>query len=145
MPNAPPFFAHIHLLFALLTRWFGLWTSGKPPARLVRLMEHTGRTLADAIRATLREDGVAFPEMDDRAFLVWFKTNCPGAIQAPPAPLHRMRGRGWGGGFSESEFAATVVKRCGKTADGACRPASRFAPTPAPPPHTVEGRQRAPP
>jgi hypothetical protein len=78
MPNANPFFAHIHLLFALLNRVFALWTHGKPPVRLQRLMERTGRALADDIRATLTEDGVAFPALDDRAFLKWFAKTAPG-------------------------------------------------------------------
>jgi hypothetical protein len=78
MPHANPFFAHIHLLFALLNRVFALWTHGKPPVRLQRLMERTGRALADDIRATLTEDGVAFPALDDRAFLKWFAKTAPG-------------------------------------------------------------------
>jgi hypothetical protein len=78
MPHANPFFAYIRLLLALLNRVFALWTHGKPPVRLQRLMERTGRALADDIRATLTEDGVAFPALDDRAFLKWFAKTAPG-------------------------------------------------------------------
>jgi hypothetical protein len=78
MPNANPFFAYIRLLLALLNRVFALWTHGKPPERLKRLLERTGRALADNIRATLTEDGVAFPALDDRAFLQWFAKTAPG-------------------------------------------------------------------
>jgi hypothetical protein len=91
MPYANPFFAQIHLLFALLTRLFSFWTHGKPPKRLVRLMRRAGRALADEIRATLSEDGVAFPPLDDRAFLQWFAKAAPGLGAACSAGFSRPK------------------------------------------------------
>jgi hypothetical protein len=76
-PASP--FPHLNLLFALLRRWLALWIAAKPPTRFVRMLAHTEHTLANAIRATLTADGVAFPTLDDPAFLVWFKTTCPGS------------------------------------------------------------------
>jgi hypothetical protein len=83
MAAPAPFLSHVDLLLALLRRWFGLWASGKPSARFVRVMERTEAELADAIRAALREDGVNFPALDDPAFLKWFAKNCPGSEQRP--------------------------------------------------------------
>jgi hypothetical protein len=67
-----PHLSLLNLLFALLRRWFALWSVGAPPKPFVRVLERTERDLADAIRATLTEDGVAFPALDDPAFLKWF-------------------------------------------------------------------------
>jgi hypothetical protein len=94
MTHADPNFPLIHLLFALVRHWFGFWTHGKPPASLVRAMERAEHTLADAIRATLREDGWAFPALDDRAFLKWFAKNCPGSDNQPIPGTRRSRGSG---------------------------------------------------
>lgn len=73
----PAAFSLTGLLLALLRRWLALWSHGAPPARFVALAERTEAELANAIRATLREDGVAFPTLDDPAFLVWFKQAYP--------------------------------------------------------------------
>jgi hypothetical protein len=94
MPRVTPIFAHINLLLALLTRWFGLWTGPKPGARLVGVLERTEATLADAIRATLAEDGVAFPSLDDPAFLKWFAKHAPGMSNAPGIATRRRRASG---------------------------------------------------
>jgi hypothetical protein len=141
MPHAAPPFALIHLLFALLRRLFGLWTHGKPPARLVRVFERTERTLADAIRATLTKDGVDFPALDDRAFLKWFAKNAPGLA---PVPLHRLRGRGRGGATFVRSPACEQAGWGDTLASWYVRD-TLFAPTPARPPQAREGVARAPP
>jgi hypothetical protein len=95
MVNAVSPLSHINLLFALLRRWFGLWRQGRPSPRLIATLELTEATLAAAIRATLTEDGVAFPELDDPAFLKWFAKNCPGAddhTETSPRPRHAPPG-----------------------------------------------------
>jgi hypothetical protein len=82
-----PHLRHVNLLIALLRRWFALWIGGAPSSALVRVLEQTERDLASAIRATLTVDGVAFPDLPDAAFLVWFKRHCPGSDDsAKPRP-----------------------------------------------------------
>jgi hypothetical protein len=80
MVNAASPLIHINLLFALLARMAALFGLGpRPPKPVVRALIRAEAALAAAIRATLREDGVAFPDLDDPAFLVWFNQNHPGS------------------------------------------------------------------
>jgi hypothetical protein len=89
--NAPvPHLSHLNLLFALLRRWMASWIGAKAPTRFVDALERTERELAAAIRATLTEDGVAFPALDDPTFLKWFAKQCRGSDQA--AWPHRSAG-----------------------------------------------------
>jgi predicted small integral membrane protein len=79
MNSVAPFFCHIRLMLALLARWMRLWAPGaKPPPGFVKVLEQTEERLAEAIRGTLTEDGVAFPALADRAFLKWFGKHAPG-------------------------------------------------------------------
>jgi hypothetical protein len=95
MPVPAPFLSHLNLAFALLWRWLGLWTGAKPPTRFVRVLERTERDLAAAIRATLRADGVAFPDLADAALLQWFARHPPCSdkptLAAVAARRHRNR------------------------------------------------------
>jgi hypothetical protein len=75
----------INLLLALLTRWLGLWRAGPPPARFVATLARTEAVLAEAIRATLAQEGVAVPGLDDAALLVWVKARSP-AVQGASMP-----------------------------------------------------------
>lgn len=73
MKPPTPAFGQIGLLFALLQRLMGLWVRGRtPPAPVVRTLVRAETTLAADIRATLTADAVAFPELPDQEFLVWF-------------------------------------------------------------------------
>jgi hypothetical protein len=84
MVNAAAPLAPINLLFALLARMLALFGLGpKPPALVVRALERGEAALADAIRATLRESGLAFPELPDAAFLGWFNRNHPCSDKSP--------------------------------------------------------------
>jgi hypothetical protein len=95
MTMVAPSFAPINLIFALLRRWLGLWLIGpRPPARFVALLERTEARLAGAIRATLAEDGVAFPTLDDPAFLKWFAEHAAGMRDAPGVAMRRRRASG---------------------------------------------------
>jgi hypothetical protein len=74
-------------LFALLAP-FGL--GPKPPALVVRTLERSEAAFADAIRATLREIGVANPDLPDPALLVWFNAHHP----CSDKPFLRVWGKG---------------------------------------------------
>jgi hypothetical protein len=153
MTNSPPAFALINLLFALITRWLGLWTHGQPPARFVALFERTERTLADAIRATLTEDGVAFPALDDRTFLKWFTTNAPSLGTAGSAGFRRQKTSRLKPALQVAAGRLSAPK-CVRNAAGheimraGLRNRARMRdnpPTPAPSPRAGEGNSRAPP
>jgi hypothetical protein len=70
MTCATPLFSHISLLLALLMRWLAFWAPGASASvRFIRVVKRTERALADAIRAALAQEGVAFPTLDAPAFL----------------------------------------------------------------------------
>ncbi len=106
MVNAMSPLCHINLLFALLTRWRGARRHGKPSARFVAVVERTEQALAQTIRATLAQDGVADPDLDDPAFLVWFKSHYPG-------PAHVARAAGGAGAPANAPFAIQNVAAAG--------------------------------
>ncbi len=68
MVNANAILSHLSLVFTLLARWLGAWGAGPAPARFVATVERTEAALANAIRASLTQDALAFPDLDDPAF-----------------------------------------------------------------------------
>jgi hypothetical protein len=96
MVTACPLLHHINLLFALLQRLVTQWTGrGQPPAAVVRVLMQAESALAAEIRTALLGDGVAFPELDDPAFLAWFARAYPVSPCAtfPGSGAARDRGR----------------------------------------------------
>lgn len=91
---APAALRHIDLLFALLGRLMArLWPmamrgSFAPPAPVRASLMRCVAALAHGVRATLRKEGIAFPDLDDAALLRWFNAARPlaGASRATQAP-----------------------------------------------------------
>ncbi len=80
MVNASRRLPLMNLLFALLARWLGLRRTGPAPTRLV--ITRADAMLAHPIRATLTQDEAAFPDLNDAALLVYFKTRYPALARA---------------------------------------------------------------
>ena len=91
MVNANAILSHLSLVFTLLARWLGAWGAGPGPARFVATVERTEAALANAIRASLTQDALAFPDLDDPAFLVWFKTAYTAARAGVERPVRARR------------------------------------------------------
>jgi hypothetical protein len=73
-------------MFALPTRILALFGLGpKPPKPLLRALIFAEAALAGVSRATLREDGVAFPDFDDAQRIVWCNRNNPCSDRSPSA------------------------------------------------------------
>ena len=81
----------LSLLFALLARRLGAWGAGRPTPRFVAVVERTEAALAQAIRLSLAQEGLAYPDLDDPALLAWFKTAYPAARAGMERPVRAHR------------------------------------------------------